>query len=314
MKIHQGIRNVILAAILGAYGTSVSAQTAIQEVENFGGVAAAPQLTLGGAGSVITINGYIGRAACPRTLPNPLPAEFRDCLDADFFAFHAQKDTVLTFDIENGMGGSRNVDTFLSVFGPSPFRLLRENDDKPRPAGTPFNTDSRIANFTVPATGTYTVGVSAFSGLADGGTFRRTSVGATSVGDYTLIIKVESLPVQIISIDIKPGSGERAPINPKSKGNVPVALLGSTSFNPFDVYPESLTFGANGDEKSYLRCGRDGVDVNGDGHLDRVCHFENQTAGFSRGDLEGILRGKTKDGGLIEGHGMLKVVPEKKDD
>jgi hypothetical protein len=312
MKIYQGIRNVVLAAILGAYGASVSAQTVLQEVENFGGVAAGPQLTLGGAGSVITINGYIGRAACPTKLANPLPAEWRDCLDADFFSFRAQQGTVLTFDIEHGMLGTRNVDTFLSLFGPSPFRLLRENDDKPRVGA--MNTDSRIANFTVPTTDTYTVGVSAFSGLADGGTFRRASVGATSVGDYTLIITVVSLPMQIISIDIKPGSGERAPINPKSKGNIPVALLGSTSFNPFDVYPESMTFGANGDEKSYLRCAKESVDVNGDGHLDRVCHFENQTAGFSRGDLEGILRGKTKDGGLIEGHGMLKVAPEKKDE
>jgi hypothetical protein len=310
MKIHQGIRNVVLAAMLSAYGATASAQ--VNEAEANHPVGSAQRLTLGGVGSVITINAVVGRLNCPNPPINPLPEQWRDCLDADFFSFHAQKDTVLTFDIENGMGGARNVDTFLSVFGPSPtFRLIRENDDKPRVSGAPFNTDSRIAAFSVPATGTYTVAVSAFPGLADGGTYRRTIVGARSVGDYTLTVTVVSLPVQIINNDVKTGSGERAPINPKSKGNIPVALLGSDTFNPFDVYPESMTFGATGDEGSYLRCAKESVDVNGDGHPDRVCHFENQKAGFSRGDLEGILRGKTKDGGLVEGHGMLKVVPEK---
>lgn len=296
MKIRQGIRSAVLVAVLG-FGTNGSAQTvSLTEVENYSGVGSAQRLTLGGVGSSISISGVIGNNAGAMAL------------DADFFSFDAQKDTVLTFDIENGMGGVRNVDTFLSVFGPGPlYKLLRENDDKVRLT----NTDSRIANFTVPGTGIYTVGVSAFPGLNDGGTYRRTTLGGASNGDYTLIITVVSLPVQVISIEIKPGSGERAPINPKAKGNVPVALLGSDTFNALSVDPASLTFGATGNEKSWLRCGKDGVDVNGDSYPDLVCHFENQAAGFARGDLEGIVKGKTRDGTSIEGHGILKVVPEK---
>jgi hypothetical protein len=79
-----------------------------------------------------------------------------------------------------------------------------------------------------------------------------------------------------------------------------------------NVDTQSPTFGATGAEMSLSHCGRSGEDVNGDGRLDLVCHFENQKAGFEKGDLEGIVRGKMKWGSSFEGRGLLKVVPEKR--
>ena len=82
-------------------------------------------------------------------------------------------------------------------------------------------------------------------------------------------------------------------------------------FDARAVDPESLTFGASGNEASLTRCNLSGEDVNGDGRVDVVCHFENQAAGFARGNLEGILKGRTAAGRLFEGRGLLKVVPAK---
>ena len=46
-------------------------------------------------------------------------------------------------------------------------------------------------------------------------------------GSYKLIISGVTPPelVQYMNIDIKPGGDEEARINPKAKGNIPVALL-----------------------------------------------------------------------------------------
>jgi nitrous oxidase accessory protein NosD len=118
-----------------------------------------------------------------------------------------------------------------------------------------------------------------------------------------------------IYIDIKPGSDPNS-INPKSKGVIPVAILSTSGWDaPNQVDTESLTFGPTGDEDSLHRRGRAGVpncgeeDVNGDGYLDLVCHFNTQPAGFECGDTEGILKGYTVDGVPIEGSDSVRIVP-----
>jgi hypothetical protein len=55
------------------------------------------------------------------------------------------------------------------------------------------------------------------------------------------------------------------------------------------------------------------VDVNGDGRLDVVCHFDNVAAKWSADDFEGTIKGKMKDGKAFKGHGKLKVVPKQHD-
>ena len=142
-------------------------------------------------------------------------------------------------------------------------------------------------------------------------------------------VEIESIRnVLPIDIDIKPGSDPNS-INRKSKGRIPVAILsasstpliiGATSTPPFiapdEVDRSSLTFGRTGDEESLASLGYGAPncsveDVNGDGLPDLVCHFNTQEAGFQKGDTEGILRGRTFDGLLIEGRDAVRIVPTK---
>jgi len=232
--------------------------------------------------------------------------------DLDFFLFEGQAGDVVTIDIDGGIGGLRDVDTIVAVFGPGA-AILRQVDDAPSlDPGSTSKLDARIDNFKLPATGTYTVGVSSYPRrFVNGGGTSSTSVGNSRAnGDYALLISGVTVPVQQISIDIKPGSGDVAPINPKARGKVPVALLGAADFPVDEVDTSSVTFGHSGNEASLSKCGTPG-DVNGDLFPDLVCHFENQGARWEPSDEEGILRGKRTDGRKFEGRGWLKVVPVK---
>jgi hypothetical protein len=232
--------------------------------------------------------------------------------DTDFYEFYGMEGDVVTLDIDGAMGGTRSFDSYIAIFGPGPaFEVLRSNDDAfPIDEGSISRYDSRIENFAIPASGYYVVGVTSYARqFRNGGNLTTGTIGN---GDYKLVITGVTPPVQQIAIEVKPGNDEIAPINPRSKGKIPVALLSSSKFDAMNVDVSSLTFGATGDEKSFSHCGQSGEDVNGDGRLDLVCHFENQVAGFEKGDLEGIVRGKMKWGTRIEGRAFLKVVAEKR--
>jgi hypothetical protein len=234
--------------------------------------------------------------------------------DVDFFEFTGQEGDVVTVDIDGGMGGARSVDTIVGIFGPGPaFPLLRTNDDAgfPLDPGSTHPFDSRVDNFRLPATGSYTVGVSSFPRrFGHGGVTTSTMLNALSNGDYKLLISGVTVAVLQINIDIKPGSGDVAPINPKSRGKIPVALLGAADFDVAAVDVDSLRFGHSGEEPSLSKCGKP-EDINGDGRADLVCHFENQDAKFAPSDDEAILKGKLADGRAFEGRGWLKMVPVK---
>lgn len=300
MKKQRGIRYAVLAAFLAASGVT-GAALAVDEVE-FNNLIQTPQkLTIGSDG--VTVNAVMG------VVTGPMVA------DADFFSFDGKEGDVVTIDIDGGMkpsGTGRSVDTILAIFGPCGIQCHRQKDDAtPLDPGSISPWDSRLDLVRLPVTGTYTVGVSSSPrSFRPDGTTTSTSLNSNSNGSYTLVITGVTPSVQQINIEIKPGSGDLAPLNPKSRGNIPVALLSSAQFNALEVEvnPQSLTFGAAGDEASLSRCNKGGTDVNGDGRLDLVCHFENQSARFEPGDLEGIVKGKTSRG-LFEGRGLLKVVP-----
>ena len=117
--------------------------------------------------------------------------------------------------------------------------------------------------------------------------------------------------MQYINIEVKPGSREIAPINPKAKGTIPVALLSNAQFNALQVDQKSLRFGSTGTEASLVRCNPGGTDVNGDGRPDLICHFDNQAAKFQIGDQSGFVTG-TSSTGPFQGRGWLKVLAGKK--
>lgn len=227
--------------------------------------------------------------------------------DLDYYSFYAQAGDVVTVDIDDGVGGIKSVDTVIAVFDANN-ELQRMNDDADSlDNGSTSTRDARIDNFKVPKSGVYYVGVSAYPRFftTGGGV---TAAGAGS-GDYKLLISGVSPAVKQINIEIKPGSKEHAPLNPKSNGKVPVALLSDGSFNAMDINQATLTFGGKGHEASLSKCNPSGQDVNGDGLLDLICHFDNQAAKFNANSIEAIARGKTRQGLAFEGVGVLKVVP-----
>lgn len=114
--------------------------------------------------------------------------------------------------------------------------------------------------------------------------------------------------VRQVRIDIKPGSFPNS-INLKRKGTTPVAILSTPTFDaPTAVDKSSLTFGRRGSE-AQGRCTKSDEDVNGDGRLDVVCHFDNQNTGFRLGDTVGILRGRTVvDGAPIVGSDSVRIL------
>ena len=118
-------------------------------------------------------------------------------------------------------------------------------------------------------------------------------------------------PVVSVDIDIKPRSDPNS-INPKSGGAVPVAILGSDTFDVTDVDVITLAFGPSGATPkhdltdptvyaSHLE------DVNGDGFTDLVSHYVQKETGLLSSDIEACITGQTTDGTAIEGCDSVRV-------
>lgn len=303
------IRYAVAAAFVASALASNSA-FAVDEMEPNSPIAAAQRVEVGAGGS-IEIHGSIGVTTATATRIN----------DVDFYSFEGREGDVVTIDIDNGKKPStsteRSVDTIVGLFGPGPlFKKLAESDKStlaaPDPGSLDLMSDGYIEPFHLPATGVYTVGVTAWSSgrqFRDGGVLSTASAVPTTNGSYILIISGLKPPVQIVNIEIRPGSTDAAPFNAKARGNIPVALLSSAEFDALKVDRDSLSFGATGSERSLQRCNKDGTDVDGDGRLDLVCHFDNQLVGFGVDHAMGKMTGKTDAGQLFEGSGLLKIVP-----
>lgn len=322
MKKMKFIRSVMVSSMLAAYGASVTAQ-AVNEVEpNF--PIASPQALQFDSFGVATVNAFMGDG------------------DADLFSFQAKAGDVVTIDIDGGAknGAPGHIDTFVSVLLPesSNYVVMAGNDDAALDEGSVGTEDSYVANLVIPADGVYYVAVTGYPNqVVDGGVCRCTTGNLT--GTYTLIVSgvspvvtepvaepepepvsepvtspfpEQTLEVQKIGIDIKPGLKRIARIDPRSKREIPVALLGSRGFDVRKVDVDSLTFGRTGDEQSLKRCKTRPERVNRDRRPDLMCFFENQQAGFEATDESGVLKGVTVDGKPFEGTGMLKVIPEKR--
>lgn len=295
----RGLEYAVFCAILATMGSAQASD--INEQEPNDTVYAAQQVDVpaDGVGISAVLGNLTGSAV----------------YDYDFYKFYAQQDDLVDIDIDGAWGGARSFDSFIAVFDAGNMKMLAKNDDgRPLDPGSVSTLDSRIDKFHVPHTGYYIVGVTSWPRcFLDGGAVTLCAANYPNFymnGDYKLLISGASSPMIHISIDIKPGSDAPAPINLTAKGKVPVALLSSSTFNALLVDKTSLTFGATGDEHSLSSCG-DGEDVNGDGFVDLVCHFNNRDTHFSACSTEGIVHGKMQDGRAIEGRGMLKVVPQK---
>lgn len=118
-------------------------------------------------------------------------------------------------------------------------------------------------------------------------------------------------PITTVAIDIKPGSDPNS-INPTLGQKISVAILTAASFDALDVFyaleadPLSIKFGP--DEATEFH-GRGHVkDVDEDGDLDLLLHFDTQDTGIACGDIDATLTGMTFGGEAVAGTDTIVTV------
>jgi hypothetical protein len=121
-------------------------------------------------------------------------------------------------------------------------------------------------------------------------------------GVHSLALVVEDYPVVI---DIKPGNDENA-INPKNKGVIPVAILTTDDFDATTVDPLSIRFGP-GEAQEVHGIGHI-EDVDGNGDMDMMLHFETRDSGIQCGDTSATLTGMTYGEQQIIGSDSIRTV------
>ena len=108
-----------------------------------------------------------------------------------------------------------------------------------------------------------------------------------------------------VDIDIKPWSDPNS-INLKSKGIISVAILTTDAFDATTVDPLSAAFGPASAVEAH---GMGHIeDVDDDGDLDLLLHFNKQEADIACGDITAVLTGETFDGVPIEGFDAVNIV------
>lgn len=113
-------------------------------------------------------------------------------------------------------------------------------------------------------------------------------------------------PILPVAIDIKPGSFPNS-INLGNNGVIPVAILGSETFDVSLVDATTVAFGPAGatmvHDNAHLE------DVNVDGYMDMVLHFRTQETGIQPEDTIACLTGELSDGRHIKGCDSVRIVP-----
>jgi hypothetical protein len=330
------VRNALVAAgfIAATLGSNVA--LAVEEIEGNDSIGTAQALNIVNAGAEVT--GSIGATTTSVAVTPDVDFYSFEGTEGDM--------VTVDINGGMKAGGPtnpiRSVDTILGLFGSDGSLLCLNDDADDIDAGSIATNDSRIVNCLLPATGHYTVGVSSFPrSFTDQGMLTATTVDPrVGNGSYTVTVTgvttpppppppvVETPPpppvvdtppppvvttpppvvggVQQINIDIRPREPGVARIWAYADGKIAVALLSSASFDALKVDRTSITFGAEGNEASLIRCHNEGIYVNRDRRKDLVCRFDLKTAGFDVGDVEGVLRG-TVNGQPFEGHAPLKV-------
>ena len=123
-----------------------------------------------------------------------------------------------------------------------------------------------------------------------------------------------------VHIDIKPNS-DPSSYSCKSRGNIPVAVLGSSTFDATQIDAGTVLFGATGSETGEVHtkkgiASRHVEDFNEDGFDNMIFHFDFRSTGFSCDDIPpgeksveiaGLLTGELEDGTPIEGEDILRL-------
>ena len=106
---------------------------------------------------------------------------------------------------------------------------------------------------------------------------------------------------RMVNIDIKPGS-DLNPINIKSKGTTPVAILSDQFFNAKDVVISSVLLADASPRKSSFE------DINNDGFQDLILRFDTQSLQLKATATIVVLTGRLNDNTLIKGSDSVKII------
>ncbi len=112
---------------------------------------------------------------------------------------------------------------------------------------------------------------------ADGTVTGSMNVGYVPSGLAAL--EVATVGPRLIQVDIKPGACPPNPLNVRSRGMTPVAVLGSDELDVREIDPESVTLAGVSPRRSTYADSASSADcslLNADGHLDLVLHFRTQ--------------------------------------
>jgi len=148
--------------------------------------------------------------------------------------------------------------------------------------------------------------------MIDPATAVATELGTRDAPSYAFDLDFSRV-AESVDIDIKPGSDSN-PIQPSGRGNLPVAILGSDTFNVLDVDVTTLSFGPDaaapshdltkaGAFEDHLR------DVNDDGLTDLISHYRIENTGVEPDDAKACITGKRLAGTPFEGCDVIRAVP-----
>jgi hypothetical protein len=129
--------------------------------------------------------------------------------------------------------------------------------------------------------------------------------------DHDPVVISLTFDYHIVDVDIKPGSCEN-PVNEKSKGVIPVAILGTADFDVTQIDPASITLAG----VAPLRWSFEDVSAtsncsakHGDGYLDLVLHFDTQELVFALGEVvDGDMLTLKLVGSLLPDYGSTPVI------
>jgi hypothetical protein len=127
-------------------------------------------------------------------------------------------------------------------------------------------------------------------------------VGVWQISD----LDFSPLDIESVDIDIKPGSDPNS-VNPTSRGVIPVAILGSDTFDVADVDVTTLAFGPSAAAPAHNAGGHQ-EDLNHDGLTDLVSHYRTDETGIAFGNVEVCVTGEKLDGTPFEGCSSVEVL------